>query len=116
MEAPKEAPKVEAKPEEKKPEEAKAVKKYNPPQFGDSKYEGIIPGVKGINEQIAILSYLPYKWLIHVAKSSRFAYNMIMHRPTRKKILSWKPDKDDETKLSNYINNAINKIAATKTA
>ncbi|MDR3548915.1 MAG: hypothetical protein P4M11_11745 [Candidatus Pacebacteria bacterium] len=25
-----------------------------------------------------------------------------MHRPTRKKILSWKPDKDDETELSNY--------------
>ena len=102
------------------PKEAKApakpvVKKYIVPNFGEPTAMGIIKDLKGIEEQIAVLSYLPYKSLINVAKSSKYAFNFIMHRPTRKRILCWKPEKEDETKINNYIMNYINKIAATKT-
>ena len=117
---------MEAKSEEKKAEESKAVeatkpevkkapmKKYIVPDVGQSKEEGIMEGLRGASQEITILSFLPYKDLITVAKSCKYGYNFVMKRNVRKRILTWKPSKEDETKLQNYIGNAISHIASTK--
>ena len=109
-------PAAEAKVEAPKSEAKKdPVKKlYNPPNFGDSAQNGIIKGLSGSNEQIAVLSYLNYVDLINVAKSSKYAYNLIMPRKTRMRILCWKPSKEDETKMQNLVMGYINKKAAEK--
>jgi len=112
----KEQAKTEVKVEAKAEAKPAIKKKYNPPVVGEPKMAGIMEGLTGANEQVAILSYLPYRPLVNVTKSSRYAYKFIMERPTRKRILCWKPDKDEETKLGNYINGVIQKMAAAKAA
>ena len=75
---------------------------YNPLNFGPASATGIMDGLYGDNPQIAVLSYLPYRDLVNVAQMSRSAYNFIIPRETRRKILCWKPSKEDETKMHNY--------------
>ena len=101
-----------AKPEVKKEVKKKIEKKYKVPDLGETSAKCIFKDLEGMEEQIAVLSYLPYKSLINVAKTSKFAFQFIMDRPTRKLILSWKPAKEDDTKIANYINDYINKKAA----
>ena len=89
-------------------------KKYNVPEFGDTSATGIIKDLQGKEEHVAVLSYLPYKSLVNVCKSSKYAFQLIMNRPTRKEILNWNPEPGDQAKINEYINKAINRIAVGK--
>eukprot|EP00826_Nyctotherus_ovalis_P016359 TRINITY_DN1472_c0_g1_i12.p1 TRINITY_DN1472_c0_g1~~TRINITY_DN1472_c0_g1_i12.p1 ORF type:complete len:100 (-),score=29.17 TRINITY_DN1472_c0_g1_i12:159-458(-) len=90
------------------------VKKYKVPEVGDPEATGIISDLRGKEEHVAVLSYLPYKSLINVCKSSKYAFQLIMDRATRKEIQCWKPEPSEETKINEYINKAINRIAVSK--
>lgn len=83
---------------------------YKIPKVDDAKADSSLPGLHGVNEQITILSYLHYKDLIKVAKTSRFAFKFVMDQDTRKGILNWKPEKEEETRINNYILSLIQAI------
>lgn len=104
MEA-KQAPTTEAK-EDKKGES----EYYKVPKIDEPKSATPLPGLRGVNEHITIFSYLHYKDLIKLAKTSRAAFKFIMDQDQRKGILHWKPDKDEETKINNYILSLIQGI------
>ena len=89
-------------------------KKYKVPDVGEPTAMGIIKELQGKEEHVAVLSYLPYKSLINVSKSSKYAFNLIMDRATRKEIQCWKPEPSEQLKINEYINKAINKIAVSK--
>ena len=108
----KEEPKKEEpkKEEVAKKEEAKGNQYLNLPKTGDATTNTIFQGLTGVNEHVAILSYLHWKDLIKVAKTCRMAFQFIIDEDTRKRILSWKPDKDEETRINNYILSLIQAI------
>ena len=98
--------KVPAKEEDKKTEDAL----IRTPKVGEPTSKSIFTGLTGVNEHVAILSFLHYRDLIKVAKSSRYAFNFIMDAQARKRILGWKPDKEEETRINNYILSLIQAI------
>ena len=112
----KEEKKTEVK--EEKKADAKEEKKgtqeclYKVPQTGEATTDRIFADLKGVNEQVAVLSYLQYGDLIRLAKTGRAAFQFIMDRPTRIKIMSWKPDEAMQAKKDNYIANLIRAIVA----
>lgn len=91
-----------------------APKRYKVPDVGEAAATGIIKDLKGKEEHVAVLSYLPYKSLVNVCKSSKYAFQLIMDRATRKEILNWKPELSEQSKINEYINKAINRIAVSK--
>jgi len=97
---------VETKEDQKKPEsEYEKI-----PKVGEPTAKSIFPGLAGVNEQIAILSHLHYKDLVKVVKTCRQAYCFIMDETVRRRILHWKPEKEEETKINNYILSLIQAI------
>eukprot|EP00831_Metopus_contortus_P033062 TRINITY_DN2655_c0_g1_i6.p1 TRINITY_DN2655_c0_g1~~TRINITY_DN2655_c0_g1_i6.p1 ORF type:complete len:101 (-),score=19.63 TRINITY_DN2655_c0_g1_i6:60-362(-) len=83
---------------------------YQCPKTGEPKADTVFPGLTGVNEQIAILSFLDYKDLVKIAKVNRFAFQFVMEETARKRIQHWKPSKEEETRINNYILSLIQAI------
>ncbi len=106
------APAVPEPPKPASKEEVKATEEafMKMPKVGEPANTQIFPGLSGVSEPIVILSFLHYQDLIKLAKTSRAAYNFVMDMQARKRILHWKPDKEEETRINNYILNLIQAI------
>jgi hypothetical protein len=106
---------MEKKEEEKKPVTTEELKKQESefekiPKIGAPTTSGIFPGLSGVNEHISILSFLHYKDLIKILKTCRQGYSFIMDEAVRRRILGWKPEKEEETRINNYILSLIQAI------
>jgi len=95
-----------AKEEQKKPE----ADYEKVPKIGEPTTGSIFPGLSGVNEQVAVLSCLHYKDLIKVAKTCRQGFSFIMDESVRRRVLHWKPEKEEETRINNYILSLIQAI------
>ena len=80
------------------------------PKVAEGSSGSVFPGLTGVNQQVAILSFLHYKDVIKMIKTSRDAYHFIMEEGVRRRILSWKPEKEEETRINNYILSLIQAI------
>ena len=109
----------EKKVEEKKAEEVKkeVVKppQYQQPNFGKADPTGLLEEIRGY-PLIKVLSYLPYKELITVAKSCKYAYSLFEKKEDKKKIMCWKPSKEEKAKIKKYIDSQIDELAKKKKA
>ena len=91
-------------------EKKEAPAKFGPPKVEAPKSDFIFAGLKGVNEQIAILSCLHYKDMIKVIKSSRCAYTFIMDEAVTKRI-GCHVDKEDEAKIQTWVMKQISILA-----
>ena len=80
------------------------------PKVGEPTTDSIFPGLSGVNQHVAILSFLHYKDLIKVLKTCRYGFHFIMDESVRRRILHWKPEKEEETRINNYILSLIQAI------
>ena len=80
-----------------------AKREEHPPIIGAPMTDCVIEGVNTSSETITILSYLGYRPLVTVTMSSRFAFNFIMDKANRKKILCWNPSDIESSRLSSYV-------------
>ncbi len=102
---------MEKKEEPAAKEEKKAESEFEKiPKIGEPTTNSIFPGLVGVNEHASILSFLSYKDLIKVTKTCRQGFNFIMDETLRRRILHWKPDKEEETRINNYILSLIQAI------
>nr|ABR27259.1 hypothetical protein [Metopus es] len=106
---------MENKAEEKKAEEKKEVAKYQQPNFGKADPTGLLEEIRGY-PLIKVLSYLPYKELITVAKSCKYAFSLFEKKEDKKKIMCWKPSKEEKAKIKKYIDTQIDELAKKKKA
>lgn len=83
---------------------------YKIPKVEEPKSSNVFPGLQGVNEQITIMSFLHYKDIIKIAKTSRAGFKFVMDQDSRKGILCWKPEKEEETRINNYILSLIQGI------
>ena len=91
-------------------EEEKKTEGEKIPKIGEPKESSVFPGLSGVNQHVAILSFLHYRDLIKVVKTSRQAFHFIMDEETRRRVLNWKPERDEETRVNNYILSLIQAI------
>ena len=87
-----------------------APAKFGPPKVGPPKNDYIFKGLKGVNEQIAILSCLHYKDMIPIIKSSRYAFNFVMDQEVTKRI-GCHVDREDESKVQAWVMKQISILA-----
>ncbi len=85
---------------------------YKVPTIEAPTTDRIFADLKGVNEQVAVLSYLPCGDLIRLAKTGRAGFQFISDTKTRKKIMCWKPDDAMANRLNSYLTNIVRMISA----